>query len=101
MGTDVARILVDNGYQIVTDPAPGDLVIYRDADGEIVHSAIVRGHTGAGELLLESKWGHKGCYVHAPRDQPFGERFQYYRSPRKGHCLSGLEGPYQPTLVGS
>jgi hypothetical protein len=101
MSTDVARILVDNGYQTVIDPALGDLVIYRDSDGLIVHSAIMRGHTGAGELLLESKWGPKGCFVHTPKNQPFGERFEYYRSPRKGHRLSGTKDSYQPAQPAS
>ena len=103
MGKDVERILVDNRYETVTDPAPGDLVIYRGNTGAIVHSAIVRGRTGDGEMLLESKWGSKGCFVHAPKYQPFGERFEYYRSPRKGHRLSGIDVPYapdQPALLG-
>ncbi|MBI1914647.1 MAG: hypothetical protein HYS12_07900 [Planctomycetes bacterium] len=96
MGKDVERILVDNDYGLVTDPVTGDLVIYRDASGAIVHSAIVRGQTGNGQMLVESKWGRRGCYVHEPKIQPFGERFEYYRSPRKGHRLSGTEVPYPP-----
>jgi len=133
MGQDVERILADNGYERVRDPEVGDLVVYRDASGGIVHTAKVRAsaadglvvhrdtsgkalHTatarvrGADELVLvESQWGSGGCFLHAPADQPYSQTWAFYRSPRRGHLLRGLENvlpkkyvPSQPTgLVGA
>jgi hypothetical protein len=90
---DVDLILDDNGYGRVPAPVPGDLAIYRDADGTPVHTGVVRAGGGDGPVLIESKWGGMGRFVHPPQVHPYGETtITYYRSPRRGHLLRGLPG---------
>jgi len=84
VGRDVELILRDNGYEQVSDPMAGDLVIYRDG-GEIVHTGLVR---ATGDLtMVESKWSVGGRYLHAPADQGFGRSWAYYRTARASHVL--------------
>jgi hypothetical protein len=97
---DVEGILCDNGYRQVREPRPGDLVVYR-VNAVITHSGIVR-TAGLGQpLLVESKWGQCGRYVHAPGDTPYLGNATYYRSVRVGHVLRGLEGAPPPPRVAS
>ncbi|MFN0019971.1 MAG: hypothetical protein ACKVP0_17065 [Pirellulaceae bacterium] len=83
----VARILEDNGYRKCEDPRPGDLIVYRDDRGEILHTGLVRAGLFGG-MLIESKWGLEGRFVHDPKQQPYGNRYSYYRSARQGHALA-------------
>jgi hypothetical protein len=88
---DVATILRDNDYTRVTLPRLGDLVVYRDRKDCVVHTGIVRGRRGA-MVLVESKFGRLGCFLH-PLDIDC-YRFataEFYRSPRGGHLLRGVE----------
>lgn len=41
--TDFARVLQINGYTRTTEPyqAPGDVILFRDSDGNIVHAAYI------------------------------------------------------------
>jgi hypothetical protein len=87
-GDQVDDILADNGYVQVSTPAPGDLAVYRDAGGDVVHTGVVRSTEGC--TLVESKWGPMGRFVHCPEDQPFGGACVFYHSPRRGHLLDGL-----------
>jgi hypothetical protein len=89
-GKQVEPILADNGYQVVSKPAVGDLVVYRDAEGNIAHSAVVKATPEGLPVLLESKWGCLGTFLHAPEHSPYGEKFTFYRSARTGHTLAGL-----------
>ena len=89
--TEVEAILRDNDYQAVRTPLPGDLIIYRDAENFIIHSGIVRVAEPDGLLLIESKWGMMGRFLHPPAAQPFATSWTYYRSPRSGHMLLGLD----------
>lgn len=87
----VEMILADNGYQPVSEPQAGDVITYRDADGTVLHSGLVR-VVEPGLVLIESKWGPLGRYLHRPEEQNYGLRFTYYRSQRKGHILRGIGG---------
>jgi hypothetical protein len=89
LGADVRQVLEDNGYGPVTEPRPGDLVIYRDAAEQISHTAVVRGTTGDGRVLVEGKWSWLGVYLHRSDVQAYGTP-SYCRSPRAGHLLRGL-----------
>ncbi|MHB8863312.1 MAG: hypothetical protein ACYC6N_12960 [Pirellulaceae bacterium] len=84
-GREVAALLADNGYQVVDRPEINDLVIYRRTSGEILHTGLVRGILDDGTVLVESKWGLEGRYLHRPEDQPYSTLFHYYRSRRAGH----------------
>lgn len=92
-GAVVDSILVDNGYLATRVPAVGDVVVYRDPAGATVHSGIVRGTSGDGRALVESKWGALGTYVHAVHETMYGDRFTFYHSDRPGHLLRGLPRP--------
>ncbi|MCE9526262.1 MAG: hypothetical protein K8R36_09440 [Planctomycetales bacterium] len=83
----VERILEDNGYQPCKSPKPGDLIVYRNGDGEILHSGLVKASLFGG-ILIESKWGVGGRFVHGPEMQPYGTCYSYYRSSRRGHTVA-------------
>jgi hypothetical protein len=86
----VERILADNGYQAVATPREGDLVVYR-CGSAIIHSALVRSAADDGLIVLESKWTSLGRYLHLPQDYSPEATWTYYRSPRTGHLLRGLD----------
>jgi len=88
-GTGVDPILVDNGYRTVTEPQPGDLVVYRTAE-TVSHTAVVRYVTENQPVLVEGKWGCTGVYLHPVDKSIYGVNFQFYRSTRSGHLLAGL-----------
>lgn len=90
---EVPRVLEDNGYQQVSVPAEGDLVVFYER-GETVHSAIVCGHTANGEPLLESKWGALGLYVHPLRHALIHGDPAFFRTSRPGgHRLELRSAP--------
>jgi hypothetical protein len=86
---DVEQVLADNGYQPVSDPRRGDVVIYRDSTN-ISHTAVVYSVAPNQEVLVEGKWGWMGVFVHRAGDSPYGTRYTYYRSTRQGHLVVGL-----------
>lgn len=87
-GDDIQRILEDNRYSVVEHPRAGDLILYREADGQFIHSGVVRGVLDDGTVMVESKWGVDRRYLHSACDQPYSQLFAYYRSPRQGHRLT-------------
>jgi len=89
-GEEVDGILTDNGYQPIAQPHAGDVAVYRDEAGTVVHTGIVRATGEKGFVLVESKWGRMGRYIHAPDVQLYASSYTYYRSPRPGHLLRGL-----------
>lgn len=82
---DVEDIVTDNGYQRVESPRKDDLILYRDDRGAILHTGIVVEVISENLVLIESKWGPLGRYLHPPEYQPYGTTFGYYRSSRDGH----------------
>ena len=86
-GDGVERILEDNGYRPCLSPQVGDLIIYRNSEGAIWHTGLIAGMF-LGMPMIESKWGLGARLVHSPVDQPYGERFSFYRSERQGHVLA-------------
>ena len=84
-GDAVQRILDDNAYEVVEEAIAGDVIIYRDNDRNIVHSGLVRGVLNDGTIIIESKWGVEGVFLHNPLDTPYSVLFDYYRSPRPTH----------------
>jgi len=84
----VDRILEDNGYRRVAEPDAGDVIVYRDDHDVILHTGTVKATGDRGFVLIESKWGFINCFWHEPEQQPYSQRFAYYRSPRLGHRLA-------------
>ncbi len=98
-GRYVDSILRDNQYQIVTDPQPGDLIIYRNNAGQPIHTGLVKAVGDEGFVLIESKWGSLDTYLHLPNDQVYSKGYAYYRSPREGHLLNvGQASSLSPNL---
>ena len=75
----VETILADNDYQVVTQPRPGDVIVYRDAFNVILHTGLVQLALDDGLVLIESKWGIDERYLHLPEDQVYSRLFKYYR----------------------
>src|SRR5260370_3038105 len=86
LGEDIPKILEDNGYEKVSRPRPGDLVIYHDAQAKVLHSGLVR-FVDDRMALVESKWGTLGRYLHAPENQPYSQEWTYYPTLRLNHLL--------------
>lgn len=93
---DVEQILEGNGYELCSAPRPGDLIVYRDPNGWIIHTGLVKAGFLWGPLMIDSKWGLGGRFVHRPDEQPYGINYAYYRSTRQGHALAIL--PAKPTM---
>ncbi len=91
---EVGLILRDNGYQHVALLRPGDLAIYRDPQGAVVHSGVVRYVGGPGLILVESKWGRLGRLLHMYDVHCYDRAScSFYRSRRPGHLVHGLPRP--------
>ena len=88
LGKNVGTILKDNGYATVFRPRPGDIAVFRGADGAIIHTALVRSTGIGGSIVLESKWGGLGRFLHTPEHHPYAtSQCTYYRSRRPNHFL--------------
>ncbi len=83
----IKTILDDNGYSPCEVPQPGDVIIYFIADGVPIHTGLVSGVLSDGTVIVESKWGLEGRFLHRPQDQPYSETFTYYRSQRAGNAI--------------
>ena len=92
-GLSVDQILQDNDYQLVDEPRPGDLAIYRDGDNKVSHTAIVRYVTPGMPVMVEGKWGCIGVYLHPVEASVYGTNVTYYRTSRQVHLLAGAGGP--------
>jgi hypothetical protein len=93
-GSAVDLILEDNQYLPTKHPTIGDICVYRDANGEATHSALVRGLGSDGQVLLESKWGKLGRYIHSASEHHayVGQSYTFYRTSRGSHLIQGLDG---------
>lgn len=75
---ELSLILNEDAYHKVSDMRdvmPGDIVLYRDRSGEIVHVGIILNKSAdlnRGDFTFEvlSKWGANGEYQHDLRDVP-------------------------------
>jgi len=88
---DVDLIVKENGYGEVNEPHAGDLVVYRQ-NGTISHTAVVRYVSEGQPVLVESKWGSMGVFLHPADKSCYGTEYTFYRSNRQGHLLAGLGG---------
>jgi hypothetical protein len=80
---DPEGYLRQHQFQQVAEPEPGDLIIYRSKDsGEIIHSGVVKAVGNDSFVLIESKWGARGRYLHLPDSANLPPASHaYYRSP--------------------
>lgn len=81
-------ILADDGYDVLDDQndiLPGDLVVYR-RNSTISHIGVILGHqdlivgSSQKKLIVLSKWGMHGEYIHEVDDVPerLGRKAEYY-----------------------
>jgi len=92
-GRDVDLILHDNGYRAVTAPQAGDVAVFRSAQGHVEHTGVVRGTDAEGKVLIESKLGRYGRFIHTAEQHPYPDTvITYYHSRRGGNLLRGLSG---------
>ncbi len=89
-GESVELILQENGYKPVNQPLPGDIVIYRDTDNRITHTALVRSAGLGMPAIVEGKSGWMVVFLHLVDESPYGKNYTFYRSKRKGHLVVGL-----------
>ncbi len=74
------------------EPRAGDLIIYYDASDVAVHYGVVRVAHPDMPVLVESKWGDYGVYLHPVTAHPYpGTRPCFYRSPRPSHLLRAVQ----------
>jgi hypothetical protein len=93
---DVVELILDeNGYTETHDPEPGDVVVYGNR-GSISHTGIVRYVTEGLPVMVESKWGSMGVFMHPVDKSPYGSQHTFYRSHRHGHLLAGLSDANTP-----
>jgi hypothetical protein len=95
---EVSLILTDHEYEEATQPRKGDLAIYR-RDGQICHCGLVRMADKHAPILIESKWGPLGVYLHATSAHPFGGECRFYRSARQNHVLALQHSPATNTAL--
>jgi hypothetical protein len=99
-GAYVETVLKENGYKAVTRPAANDLAVFRNEAGDVTHTALVRSVTAEGAVLLESKWGQLGRYLHNDTRHAYAAGTgTYYRSARPGHVLRGLDYQQRPARL--
>jgi hypothetical protein len=97
----VDTILKDNAYRIVEKPQAGDVAVFRNQLGEVTHSGVVRAGEKDGNVLIESKWGRFGRYVHTPERHGYSScQVTYYRSLRGSHALKGVTYGKPETAIG-
>jgi hypothetical protein len=97
-GAQVGAILDDNGYERVSVAQADDLAVYRDPSGKIAHTGVVRGLAADGVVLVESKWGQGGRFIHRHDRHSYPDtECAFYRSPRGGHLLQGVPPAPSPT----
>jgi len=76
---EVNELLHNGRYRRVTIPLAGDVVIYYDKTGELCHSGIVKATGRQGFVLVESKWGGAGRFLHLLNLPEVQVRHEFYR----------------------
>ena len=89
-GRSVASLL--EGFHRVERPRAGDVIVYYGPSGEAVHSGIVRAVGSGGLVVIESKWGYQGRYLHLTAIARFPSKFIYYRRAGAVGPTAGLRG---------
>ena len=97
-GEDVPTILEDNGYHTVSHPLVGDIVVYHDYGGRVAHCGVVRVASPDAPILIESKLGKGGRFVHTPEALRYGVDFAYYHTARPDHSLFSHHGSSNPAV---
>lgn len=78
---DISQFLLDSGCtKVATASAQvNDIIVYKNSDGQPIHSGVVYSISSSGELTIRSKWGQAGIYQHSIEEIP-PEYCSYYGS---------------------
>ncbi|MBL8824689.1 MAG: hypothetical protein JNJ77_19035 [Planctomycetia bacterium] len=82
--SEVKMQLSNGPYRKVQVPESGDIVIYYDDQGEICHSGVVKATGRNGFVLVESKWGSAGRFLHMLRLPKVQAQHEFYRRSIRG-----------------
>jgi hypothetical protein len=78
-------------YQKTTQPQLGDIVVYRDHIGQVMHSGVVTKVGEGGVMLVESKWGTSGRFLHEPAiSRTFSSHAFYQKIPEVAKAKTTL-----------
>ncbi len=80
-GEDVDAILAENGYEVVTAPKIGDVVIYRDFNKIVRHTGLVQGVLGMGRFLSKANGVSISVFFTAPKINPIRRFFSITDPP--------------------
>jgi hypothetical protein len=75
---NIDDVLRKRGYRRVPRPWLGDVIIYRGPNGSIMHSGLVKAVGKNGFVLVESKWGALGRYLHEPKIEGLDASYAFY-----------------------
>lgn len=93
------QMLLNNGlYRKVEYPESGDIVIYYDSQGDICHSGVVKATGNNGFVLVESKWGSAGRFLHMVRLPKVQTRYEFYRRAQRGPRSTVIPKPTNFTI---
>lgn len=81
---EVNDFLQSGRYRKVNIPVSGDVVVYYDKSGDLCHSGIVKATGRQGFVLVESKWGGAGRFLHKLNLPQVQTRHEFYRRNTPG-----------------
>lgn len=101
---EVYRLISGFRYRPVIIPEPDDIVVYFDRQNILCHSGIVKATGANGFVLVESKWGALGRFMHKLEAPQVAASHAYYRKVqmppmssrrfRPGHRGGPSVGPF-------
>ncbi|MFT3882769.1 MAG: hypothetical protein QM703_24340 [Gemmatales bacterium] len=96
---EVDKLLQSGRYRKVTVPISGDIVIYYDNTGNLCHSGIVKATGRQGFVLVESKWGEAGRFLHLLSLPQVQAKHEFYRrnSQSGRNARNNNAGPLVPS----
>ena len=82
----LSKILTEDCYVSVEpqEVMPGDLILYFEPNGEIIHSGVVVSKAAPPFHipLVCSKWGHNGEFIHLASKTTYGSNWKFFRVSR-------------------
>lgn len=79
---EAQRQLRSGKYMKVPWPIAGDIIIYYDQHGNMCHSGIVKATGKQGFVLIESKWGGAGRFLHVKELPKVHATYAYFRAKK-------------------
>lgn len=77
--SDIEGVLRQYGFERTESPQIDDVIIYHDSSGIVVHSGIVKAVGKNNFVLIESKWGAQGRFLHEAKVHGIHHQLTYYR----------------------